>query len=249
MHPFIQGKALEEFIPNPSNFYLEVQKNPSVPSGALRGSCPSLLQRIRGSQDQTVRAQDVCFRPLVEDLKDDFFTGFVHGKLVQVQQPPPNQPMPKTQWTNPFMNIPITLKSNNAIPTIPLFDIIGPRYTRPHSYGEEHSQLPRPVSPMIESNKSKFNKNYRKKKPWKNNDNKARRNSTIYNEYLHKIIPEIRPNSLDDKKIISTSDKLLGIPNAIIPNNIINQSFNSKAADPSKFLDKIKKEASSTRNN
>ena len=89
LHPFVQGEQFQEFIPSQSNFYLEVQKSPSAPSGALRGSCPSLLQRIRGSQDQTVPASAVCFRPLVEDLEDDFFTGFVHGKLVQVQQPPP----------------------------------------------------------------------------------------------------------------------------------------------------------------
>ena len=163
---------------------------------------------------------------------------------MQVQQPPP-QPIPTTQWTNPYMNVPISLQPNNPMLARPLPDIKGPRYNRPHSYGEEFSQPPRPVSPMIEENKSKFNKNYNKKKQWKNNDKKGRSTSSKYNDYAPKVMHELRPNSLDDKKIIPATDKILGfVNNSIIPNTITQQNFTAKAVETTGFLDKVKKEAS-----
>ena len=228
-----------------------------MPSGALRGSCPSLLQQVRGSQDLTLKAKDVCFRPLVEELRDDFFTGFAHGKLVQVQPPP--QPMPNTQWGNPFMNVPISFEANPySRPHIakPLPDIVGPRYTRPHSYGagEEYSHLPRPVSPMIEENKNNTGKsgfkNVKSKKFLKKDEKKGRSNSSKYYEYVPKIMPEpIRPNSHDDKKV-KTGDKILIFHNNIIPDTIIQSNLGTKAVDLSgRFLDKVKKEASQLGNN
>lgn len=247
LHPFIQGKPLQEFIPIPSNSYLEVQKNRPVPTGSLRGSCPSLLQQIRGSQDLTLRAHDVCFRPLVEELQDDFFTGFVHGKLVQVQPPP--MPNPSTQWNNPFMNIPISFPHNfQHKPHIakPLPNIVGPRYDRPHSYGtgEEYSHLPRPISPMIEENK------YLKKKPRKNPIKKGRSNSSKNtNEHTPKVKSEpIRPNSQDDKKIKPASDKFFPFNTSLIPDitqqtfipEINSQNIAVKTGDTTKFLDKVR---------
>ena len=226
-----------------------------MPSGALRGSCPSLLQQVRGSQDLTLRARDVCFRPLVEELRDDFFTGFAHGKLVQVQPPP--QPMPNTQWNNPFMNVPINFQSNvYNKPHIdkPLPDIVGPRY-RPHSYGagEEYSHLPRPFSPMIEENKNSTAKSggkHTKKKHWKKNEIKGGSCTLKYSEYIPKVMNEpIRPNSHDDKKG-KAGEKMFIFHSGIIPDTIVQSSFSTKVVDLSGgFLDKVKKEALQLGNN
>lgn len=239
MHPFVHGRVFEEFLPIKSKIYLEVQKSRPTPAGCLRGSCPSLLQRIRGSQDLTVKPQDVCFRPLVEELKDDFFTGFAHGKLVQVQHPP----QPTTQWTNPYINIPISLQPNTQI-IRPLPDIVGPRYDRPHSYGagEDCYQLPRPFSPMIEENTRKPAHKYFGNKKFKRNNKNQRGGSSGYTTKVINI--ETRPNSLDDKRNLPSSDKKLSFstidPSAITQSTIAT----SKVVDPpSGFLSKIKKEA------
>ena len=253
LHPFVQNlKETQEFIPSPSNSYSEIQKQRSAPSGALGGSCPSLLQRIRGSQDLTVSPKDVCFRPLVEELKDEFFTGFAHGKLVQVQQPPP-QPVEKTEWSNHYMDMPIYIQPNVHIKSQairPQPNIIGPRYNRPHTYGagEQHSHLERPISPTIEQNKIMFNKNIKKKKPWEKSSKKGRSNSSKYNDYIPKVIniDPNRPNSQDEKKIIPTGDKLFNLhfSNTIQADLITHKNISAKAVDPSGFLNKVKKEAS-----
>lgn len=95
----------------------------------------------------STRVKDVCFRPLVGELKDDFFTGFAHGKLIQMPKPPvQNTPAPEN-WQNPFMNYPMSFQPN--LNSRPLPDIVGPRYQRPHSY-EEHQGIPRPFSPKIQ---------------------------------------------------------------------------------------------------
>jgi len=44
------------------------------------------------------------------------------------------------------MNFPMSLQPN--LNSMPLPDIVGPRYQRPHSY-EEHQGIPRPFSPKI----------------------------------------------------------------------------------------------------
>jgi hypothetical protein len=104
---------------------------------------------MRGSQEISVRVKDICFRPLVEELKDDYFTGFAHGKLMEAQKPLVSQPLPQDslKWQNPFKDKPMNLYPNAS--NIPQPDIVGPRYQRPHSYDEP--TIPRPYSPKIQS--------------------------------------------------------------------------------------------------
>lgn len=248
-HPFVQGQGLtSEFIPQPSTFYIEIQKSRLAPVGALTGSCPSLLQRISGSQDLTVRPGDVCFRPLVEELKDEFFTGFAHGKLMQIKQPPiQTQPIIiNTNLGYPFVNVPGAYQTNqhpNKNAFRPMPDIVGPRYNRPHSC-EDHGQFPRPFSPSIE--KSRYN-NYTKGKNWKKN-NKYSKGKSISNfsDVTPKVKTEkIRPGSNEDKKFIPI-DKLLNKTYNDIKTIIDKKVDNVRAIDPdpSGFLSKIKKEAS-----
>ena len=211
-----------------------------------------MLQRIRGSQDITVRAEDVSFRPLVEELKDDFFTGFAHGKLVQVQHPPP-QVIQTTQWTNPFMNIPTSFNFNykKQEKIMPPPDIVGPRYSRPHSYGsEEYSKLPRPFSPMIEENKAKKTnskiKKFQKKKKQKDTERGRSNSSQFTKDHAPKVMGDPRPNSHDEKKIELQNEKFLTTPFNVNSEIITGSqtSVHAKVNGSSGFLDKIKKEAS-----
>lgn len=183
LHPFITEGPLKEFVPIKSEKYLETPLKRTSPSGNFRESCPQILQSIRGSQDMSVNVKDVCFRPLVEELKDEFFTGFAHGKLMQVPKPTVQQAPAPTNWQNPFMNFPMNLEPN--LNSRPLPDIVGPRYQRPHSY-EEHQNITRPFSPKIQRGVH----NYRKYK----NMNKKTCNFTSVLTESH------RPGSNDEKK-------------------------------------------------
>lgn len=192
----------------------------------------------------TVRPGDVCFRPLVEELKDEFFTGFAHGKLMQIKQAP--QPPPvivNVNWANPFAH-PVNYqpRHDNKGQLRPMPDIVGPRYYRPHSC-EDHGQFPRPFSPSIE--KSKF-KNYTKSKNIKKNSSyhKGKSKNTNFVDITPVMIDQIRPNSIDEKKIIPP-DKLLKQPLKDFKTIIDKKVCNVRAVDPpSGFLNKVKKEAS-----
>ncbi|OMJ93562.1 hypothetical protein SteCoe_3395 [Stentor coeruleus] len=236
-HPFVQGQPLTSpFIPEP-----KIHKSRSAPAGTLTGSCPSLLQRISGSQDMTIKPGDVCFRPLVEELKDEFFTGFAHGKLMQIKQAPQPPPV-QINWTNPFSNNPIDYQPrySNKNQFRPMPDIIGPRY-----YScENHGQFPRPFSPSIE--KSKYKNNTKNKNIKKNtNYHKGKSHNTKFDDITPKVVEQIRPNSIDEKKIIPP-DKLLNQPLKDFKTIIDKKVCNVRAVDPdpSGFLNKIKKEAS-----
>lgn len=159
MHPFIQNATLNEMFIPPAKH----NKERSIPTGALRqGSCPSLLESIRGSSgSSTSSTADICYRPQVHALPDDFFKGFVHGKLAdftQTQKKPIQQPAQMIVPANPFMNMPLPPigmeynewmmpeQFNSEMFMVPFTmqmmwrpppDIRGPRHAnmRPHSYG------------------------------------------------------------------------------------------------------------------
>lgn len=147
-HPFVT--AATEFNPPP-----KLAKTKAVPSGALRGSCPSLLERIRGSQDTTSNNKEVSYRPTIEELTDDFFKGFAHGKLSQLAQNPPVVRPPESSKKavppNPYCEM-------SFQPIMPPPNITGPRYARPHSH-----DIPRPESPSVEDQQKK---NSQKKKKY-----------------------------------------------------------------------------------
>ena len=186
-----------------------------MPSGTFRGSCPQILQSIRGSQELPVQVKDVCFRPLVEELKDDFFTGFAHGKLMQVQKPVVSHP-PPTNWQNPFMNMPMNIQTHK----IPQPDIVGPRYQRPHSY-EEHSGIPRPFSPKIQT--GVWNKKKKIKNTKKNSFTK------IFNE---------RPGSNDDK--VKQGEKLIKFTDVLA---ITEKKIDTKAVSSTGYLNRVREVA------
>ncbi|CAG9311710.1 YAK1 [Blepharisma stoltei] len=259
MHPFIRGGNCESFMP-PSKIHREYR----APVGALRGSCPSLLERIRNSQDMTEKSENACYRPCVEELQDNFFTGFAHGKLVQVSSPPQNPPIieaSKMQFQpvqNPFANMPMNFNPNqfsqpfNAPPGfLPLPDIRGPRYMRPHSYGPggAYQTIPRPYSPKLEDGKAK-----NKKKKYSNKmkyDSQRSSSYTAKDHHKPKVRKqEPRPSSIEDGKMNSPKhDKfptLTKFDERQIPP--INSVFTPKnvglpVIPEIGYLEKIKKEA------
>lgn len=265
MHPFIRGGSIEDFSPPPSKNYAELHREYRAPVGALRGSCPSLLERIRNSQDMTEKSDNSCYRPMVEELQDTFFTGFAHGKLVQVTQqqnvaPPQNLKAQIPVMQNPFANMPMNFFPNqfpcaDVQIFLPKPDIRGPRYTRPHSYGPGggYQKIPRPYSPKLEDGKSK-----NKKKKYYNKHKYEDQRSSSYNSKDHHK-PKVRktdqrPSSHEEGKSLSSPkhDKLPAlkpfdeksippISSISTPKNIGNLAIIPEHIG---YLDKIKKEAS-----
>ena len=138
MHPFIQNTALiGHFVPPEKQI-----KERSIPTGALRqGSCPSLLESIRGSSGSSSSSTaEICYRPQVNALPDDFFKGFVHGKLADFtsnQRKPPQQPAQMVVPPNPFMNMPL-----------PPLGMMYNEYMNPEPYGPESFMMPFPMQMM-----------------------------------------------------------------------------------------------------
>mmetsp|Transcript_9637 Transcript_9637/g.14358 ORF Transcript_9637/g.14358 Transcript_9637/m.14358 type:complete len:539 (+) Transcript_9637:330-1946(+) len=224
-HPFVQGGNLP-FNPTPKQ-----HKTKSVPSGALRGSCPSLLERIRGSQDLSAKAESICYKPAIEELNDDFFRGFAHGRLVQMSQPP-------MAFQNPFMGMPLMPQA------MPQPDITGPRYQRPHSY----TGPDRPSSPRIDHPKNKKSKKRKNKSGhsyFEKNQRKPR--SSSFNEEHQ---PKLGKNPIEETKRPRSKDQLIK-HQPFDPNNIPPITSSSTPRNPTNpplpnqsYLDKVKREAS-----
>lgn len=156
-HPFVMNVTWNGVFEPPGKKFKEV----SIPTGSLKqGSCPSLLERIRGgSQSSASSVAEVCYRPHVNELPDEFFKGFVLGRLAdftQTQKKPVQESVQIIMQPNPFMNIafpqyeslqnfsmPDGVDPNMFQAPMPFWrpppDILGPRHAkmRPRSYGNE----------------------------------------------------------------------------------------------------------------
>ncbi|OMJ82934.1 hypothetical protein SteCoe_16268 [Stentor coeruleus] len=226
-HPFLQGNMLDSFIPRP-----KIHKIRSSPTGTLIGSYPKLLQDLRANQNNIARPGDVCFRPLVEELNEEFFTALAQNRHESIKKTPP-EPSPVNIPKHIF-NIPINFQytlplTQNLVRPMP--NIIGPRYARPHSY-EGQGSFPRPFSPSIEKTK----KHTKGKKP-NNTFQKNRSFSYKYNQFQQKTLSSTQyPNLTDEKNFQNINQP---------PNLPINDT-NSRLSDPnpSGFLTKIKNQAS-----
>jgi hypothetical protein len=156
-HPFVMNVSWNGvFEPTAKKF-----KEVSTPTGSLKqGSCPSLLERIRGgSQSSASSVVEVCYRPHVNELPDEFFKGFVLGRLAdftQTQKKPVQESVQINMHPNPFMNMAFPQYESLqhfSMPDVvdpnmfqapmtfwrPPPDILGPRHAkmRPRSYGNE----------------------------------------------------------------------------------------------------------------
>lgn len=231
-HPFLQGSMLDHFVPRPSKEYIEMHKSRSAPTGTLIGSYPKLLQNLRANQNSIARPGDVCFRPLVEELNEEFFTALAQKTHESAKKPPPGPSV--VNVPNPFFNILVDFQHTLPISQKmirPMPDIIGPRYTRPHSY-EDQGPFPRPFSPSIEKLK-----NHTKPKKPNNTSQKNRSFSHKYNQS--------QSINLSSTQILNPTNEKNFQPINKPPNLPIN-NLNPKPLDPNQsgFLTKIKNQAS-----
>ena len=203
----------------------------------MRGSCPSLLESIRKSQDASARSGAESYRPAVDELQDDFFRGFTHGKLYEIAQ---NQPQTFPQQPMLFFpNVPANPFANACFqPPLPPPNVTGPRYLRPHSYEPgSFKKIPRPDSPKLDDLKQSVHK---KKK------NRSSSHQTQSSNHQPKVVHSKAQSSKQPRPKSPNYDRLLSHPPDAFPplsDSRAPREPKGSAPIPSGFLDKIKQQA------